>query len=136
MSDQITKTRNLIAVCCVGLAVIVMVLLAVSCASAPTGSDTLLIRAEDVEVNSLALYKAVVVGYHMQNSASETPEVYAALETVRKNFPKAWRSLHKAIPAYKALKNKHDLETVLTEVEGYYVEMKKIWLPHMVNEVP
>ncbi len=135
--SRIDRTRNILAGCLAILGIIIAIVLSTSgCATIGAGDDAILIRAEDVEVNSLALYRAVIVEYHMAHSTEEPRAVYDTLETVRKNFPRAWRSLHAAIPRYKTLHNRNDLEAVLTEVEGYYSDMKRIWIPVMPKAVP
>lgn len=96
------------------------------CASAGT-SDPLLVKAEDIENNSLLLFKTVVVDFHMKHSRTESPEVYRTLEKVRVTFPSAWASLNAAIPHYKEFRAAGPLLEKLAPVEALYDDLKRIW---------
>ena len=117
-------------------AIVSAAFLTAGCASVGK-SDPVLVRAEDVETNSLHLYNAVIVQYHMSHSKEESPEVYAALEKIRVLFPPAWRSLHRAIPAYKSVRDAQTLTARVVEVEALYAELKEIWATHLLpKETP
>lgn len=110
-----------------------LVLLVVACASL-AGGDPVIVRAEDVEVNSLSLYNTVIVRYHLVNSTKESPEVYRVMEAIRTKFPAPWWSLHKAIPAYRDVKNKKELLEKVEAVETLYYDLKRIWLQVQAKE--
>lgn len=126
-----------VALVLLGIAVIMAtILLTAACASTGT-SDPVIVRAEDVESNSLSLYNAVVVQWHMTHSQEESPEVYAVLEKIRVEFPPAWRTLHRAIPAYEKVRDEKTLLEKLTPVEDFYRQMKEVWAAHLLpNEKP
>lgn len=97
--------------------------LSVSCATLTPGSDPVVVRAQDVLVDSLAVYDSAM-RLHYQVSTQEPPAVYAALERVRPVFPKAWRGLNASLEAYKAAKIKDPVKlsgavlAFLSEVES------------------
>ena len=101
------------------------------CASAGT-ADPVVVRAEDVESNSLSLYNAVIVQWHMTHSTEESPEVYAILEKIRVEFPPAWRTLHRAISTYEKVRDAADLNAKLLPVEDFYKQMKEVWASHLL----
>jgi len=52
------------------------------------------------------------------------------MEIIRKAFPPAWRSLHAAVPAYKATKSgieKKRLEESLAALETLTRQLRDIW---------
>lgn len=95
-------------------------------------SDPVVVRAEDVQANSLALYKTVIVDYHMVHSQQESVAVYQVLEKIRVEFPPAWRSLSVAIPAYEQTRDAKLLIDKRGEVEKLYNELKGIWATHLL----
>lgn len=69
------------------------------------GGDPLVIKAENVLVNSLAVYKEIA-GWHQTHSTSETPGVYRAIEAYKQAFPPLWDLLDRAVQTYKQEKAK------------------------------
>lgn len=110
------KTRRI-------LPVLVLLAILTACATLAPGSDPIVVRVEDVLVDSLAVYDSTM-RLHYQVSTQEPPAVYAALERVRPVFPKAWRGLDASLQAYKAatVKDPEKLRgatlAFLDEVEG------------------
>lgn len=94
----------------------IVVVLAIlnGCASVGSG-DPVVVRAEDVLVNSLSVYGQAMV-YHQNHSTTETPQLYKALEAARIAFPPAWKALDAGITAYKADKDKAALQKLLDVV--------------------
>lgn len=103
------------------------------CASVGTG-DPVVVRAEDVQVNSLNFFDTAMQ-WHYANSTKESPALYKAFEKFRVAFPPAYRTLTKAIPAYKAGTG-GDLQTALAAVEQLVAEIKAIWTPPPVSMLP
>ena len=106
--------------------VVVLALLSASCATVGTG-DPAVVRAEDVQVNSLSFFDSAMQ-WHYANSAKESPALYRAFEKFRKEFPPAWKTLSTAIPAYKAGKG-GDLSNALQIVEKLLVDIRAVWTP-------
>jgi len=106
--------------------VIGLSLFAPGCASIGTG-DKVVVRAEDVQVNSLTFFDTAMQ-WHYANSAKESKSLYAAFEVFRVGFPPAWKTLSAAIPAYKAGKG-GDLPTALQAVEKLLIDIKAVWTP-------
>lgn len=107
--------------------VFAVVTLATGCASIGSGRADV-VRAEDTLVNSLTVYEAVME-LHYAVSAHEPPEVYAAVEEVRKTFPPAYRVAKSAVRAYKAGRSK-DFGTALDELEDALDKLRDL-LPRL-----
>lgn len=103
------------------------VLLVAGCATIGSGRPDV-VRAEDTLVNSLTVYEAVME-LHYAVSAHEPPEVYAAVEDVRKTFPPAYRVAKSAVRAYKAGRSK-DFGTALDELEDALDKLRDL-LPRL-----
>lgn len=106
---------------------LVAVLLVAGCATIGSGRPDV-VRAEDTLVNSLTVYEAVME-LHYAVSAHEPPEVYAAVEDVRKTFPPAYRVAKSAVRAYKAGRSK-DFGTALDELEDALDKLRDL-LPRL-----
>jgi hypothetical protein len=103
------------------------------CATVGTG-DPVIVRAEDVQVNSLNFYDTAMQ-WHYANSTKESPALYRAFEKFRVDFPPAYRTLTKSIAAYKSGKG-GDLQTALAAVEQLLLDIKAIWTPPPVSMIP
>ena len=97
-------------------AVVVALFVLNGCASTGTG-DPVVVKAEDVLVNSLSVYGAAM-NYHVTNSTKESPAVYAVMEAARAGFPKAWDALDKGIDGYKQDKDAAKLEKLMDAVRA------------------
>lgn len=110
------------------LAVVLCVaVLVTGCATVGSGRADV-VRAEDTLVNSLTVYEALME-LHYAVSAHETPEVYAAVEDVRKTFPQAYRVAKSAVRSYKAGRSK-DFGTALDELEDALDKLREL-LPRL-----
>lgn len=105
---------------------LVIVGCASGCASIGTG-DPVVVRAEDVQVNSLSFFDTAMQ-WHYANSSKESPALYKAFEVFRVSFPPAYKTLTAAIPAYKASKS-GDLQVSLAAVEQLLTDIKAVWTP-------
>lgn len=105
------------------LAVVLLAVLS-ACATVTPGSDPVVVRAQDVLSNSLAVYDSAM-RLHYQVSTQETPAIYAAMERVRPVFPKAWRGLQASLEGYKAGKTK-DPEKLRTAVLSFLDEVENL----------
>lgn len=76
-----------------------------ACATLAPGSDPVVVRTQDVLVQSMHLYDSLTQ-WHRAHSREESPEVYAAIERLRPAFPKAWRGLRDALNVYRASKTR------------------------------
>lgn len=93
-----------------------IVLLAIRCASVGA-ADPLLVRAEDLLSNSLAVYDGAM-RYHFVNSTKETPQVYKIMESVRTQFPPAWKALYDGTRAYKTSPDPTKLGQLMAAVQA------------------
>ncbi len=85
-----------------------VLVLSIACASVGTG-DPVVVRAEDVKVNSQTTYERVMLWHDGDpkkglkgHSTIESPSVYKAIESARVHFDPAWRALSEGIKTYKA----------------------------------
>lgn len=96
-------------------AILLLVSLSAACASVGQ-SDPLLVRAEDLLKNSLAIYDATM-SFHYKFSTHESPAVYRVLEAARINFPQAWKALFDGAAAYRKNPDASKLLILITGVE-------------------
>lgn len=80
---------------------VVLALLVSACATARPGEDLVLLKAEDIRIQSRVLYDHVM-SWHDSHSTEETPAVYQALEKVRKAFPTVHKPYVDTLKSYKA----------------------------------
>ena len=107
-------------------ALAVACMLSISCASPGTG-DPIVVKAQDVLVNSLAVYDQAM-DYHFKHSQSEPKVVYDAMEYGRKAIPQGWRLLQKAIDTYKLTRDSSAVDaakaSLSNDVEKLVVAMR------------
>jgi hypothetical protein len=106
--------------------VVALVPLGMGCASVGTG-DPVIVRAEDVQVNSLAFFDTAMQ-WHYANSTKESPALFRAFETFRTSFPPAYKTLTATIPVYKSGKS-GDLQGALQAVEKLLADIRAVWTP-------
>jgi len=87
------------------LALLGVILISTGCATITPGSDPIIVKTEDVLVNSLSAYETAM-SLHYAASERETPDVYRAAELIRSTFPPAWRGLRAVKESYRLAKTK------------------------------
>ena len=121
-SHKLNQQRRAVAIA----AVVLISLLVSGCASVGSG-DKIVVRAEDVQVNSLSFYDTAMQ-WHFANSTKESPQLYKAFEIFRTKFPPAWKTLSTAIQTYKSGKT-GDLAGALATVDELLANIRAVWTP-------
>lgn len=104
---------------------VAILLLASACASLG-GGRPLVVKAEDVLVNSLVTYDAAMT-WHEANSTKESPATYKVFERIRVGFPPAHKTLRASIGEYKKLGASPTLADDLRAVQNLIAELEKVW---------
>ncbi len=101
-------------------ALAVVLLLATACATIGKG-DPVVVRGEDLLVNSLTVYTSAIVWHDTPgNSVKESKDAYKAMEQVRVRFPAAWQSAKDGMAVYKKDKNVDRIQALLDALQKVF----------------